>query len=184
MSSTPLQGYDVHLRRAVNALPSASSAATAISPPPRYRRRRRLRRRRRPILVTARGAASTVATPPLPLPRCQAGRHLRAAAAVIAALTPRPRVPLAAPDSRRPHQSLGTARCIGAVRTAVKSPAPHEHVPPGQRGLSPQGQAWLAAGGGGRRMRQERRRRRRRQRRLGEQRGSGNGVWCVARVLC
>jgi hypothetical protein len=35
---------------------------------------------------------------------------------------------------------------------------------------------------GGRWMRQERRRRR--WRRLGEQRGSGNGVWCVARVLC
>jgi len=36
-----------------------------------------------------------------------------------------------------------------AVRAAVKSPAPHEHVPPGQRGPPPQGQAWLAAGSGG-----------------------------------
>ncbi len=67
----------------------ATTNTATLSPlPPKLCHRRRCA-----IPVTARGAASTVATLPPPLPRCQAGRHLRAAAAVAAALTPQPPPP-------------------------------------------------------------------------------------------
>ena len=51
-------------------------------------------RRRHAILVTPRGTASTVATPLLELPHCQAGCHLCAAAVLAAALMSQPPPPL------------------------------------------------------------------------------------------
>ena len=72
------------------------------------------------IPATARGAASTVAATPPPLPGCQAGRHLRAAAAVAPALTPQLPPPSDYPTPPR------SSRCH-ATATAAISPPPLQY---------------------------------------------------------